>query len=44
MREGIYVSLRLIHADVWQKIMKYYKAIILYLKINLKKYTRKKVG
>ena len=28
-REGIYVYLRLIHLDVWQKPAQYYKAIIL---------------
>ena len=27
--EGIYVSVRLIHVDVWQKLMQYCKAIIL---------------
>ena len=33
-REGTYVCLWLIHADVWQKLTQYYKAIILQLKIN----------
>ena len=28
-REGIYVYLRLIHVEVWQKTMKFCKAIIL---------------
>ena len=32
--EGTYVYLWLIHADVWQKPIQYYKAIILQLKIN----------
>ena len=32
-REGTYVSLWLIHVDVWQKPAQYYKAIILQLKI-----------
>ena len=31
-REGTYVYLWLIHADVWQKPTLYYKAIILQLK------------
>ena len=35
-REGTYVYLWLIHADVWQKPTQYCKAIILQLKINLK--------
>ena len=33
-REGTYVSLWLIQADVWHKSTKYCKAIILQLKIN----------
>ena len=33
-REGIYVYLWLIHADVWQKPIQYCKAIVLQLKIN----------
>ena len=33
-REGTYVSLWLIHVDVWQKPTKYCKAIIFQLKIN----------
>ena len=33
-REGIYVCLRLIHAEVWQKPTQYCKAIILQLKID----------
>ena len=33
-REGIYVYLWLIHVEVWQKITKFCKAIILQLKIN----------
>ena len=33
-REGTYVYLRLIDADVWQKPTENYKAIILQLKIN----------
>ena len=36
-REGTYVCLRLIHAEVWQKPTQYCKAIILQLKIDLKK-------
>ena len=31
---GTYVYLWLIHTDIWQKPMQYYKAIILQLKIN----------
>ena len=38
MREGTYVYLWLIHVDVWQKPIKYCKAIILQLKINVLKY------
>ena len=33
-REGAYVYLRLIHADIWQKQTQYYQAIIPQLKIN----------
>ena len=33
-REGTYVYLWLIHADVWQKPTQDYKAIILQLKVN----------
>ena len=33
-REGIYVYLWLIHADMWQRPTQYCKAIILKLKIN----------
>ena len=33
-REGTYIYLRLIHVNVWQKQIQYYKAIILKLKIN----------
>ena len=36
-REGTYVCLRLIHAEVWQKPTQYCKAIILQLKIDFKK-------
>ena len=36
-REGIYVCLWLIHVVVWQKTAQHYKAIILQIKINLKK-------
>ena len=35
-REGTYVYLWLIHADVWQKSNHYCKAIVLQLKINTK--------
>ena len=35
--EGTYVYLQLIHVDVWQKPTQHYKAIILQLKINIKK-------
>ena len=34
MKEGKYICLWLIHADIWQKPIQYYKAIILQLKIN----------
>ena len=33
-RKGTYVYLWLIHVDVWQKPIRYYKAIIVQLKIN----------
>ena len=33
-REGTYVSLWLIHADVWQRPTQCYKAIIIQLKIK----------
>ena len=33
-REGTYVYLWLIHVDVWQKPLRYYKIIILQLKIK----------
>ena len=33
-REGIYVYLRLIHVDVWQKPTQYCKALIFQLKVN----------
>ena len=36
-REGMYMYLLLIHADVWQKPTQHCKVIILQLKINLKK-------
>ena len=40
LREGAYVYLWLIHADVWQKQAQHCKAIILQLKVNkLKKNT-----
>ena len=35
-REGTYVYLWLIHADIWQKPTQYYKAIILQLKMKKK--------
>ena len=34
---GKYISLWLIHVDVWQKLTQYCKVIILQLKINFKK-------
>ena len=37
-KERIDVYLWLIHVDVWQKLTQYCKAIILQLKINLKKH------
>ena len=36
-REGTYVYLWLIHVDIWQKITKFCKAIILQLKRNVKR-------
>ena len=33
-RKGTYVHLWLIHVDIWQKPIQYYKAIIFQLKIN----------
>ena len=36
-REGTCIYLWLIHVDVWQKPVKHHKAIILQLKINLKR-------
>ena len=36
-REGTYVYLWLIHVDAWQKPTQHCKAIILHLKIDLKK-------
>ena len=41
-REETYVYLWPIHVDVWQKPTKYYKAIILQLKINVFKKTAQK--
>ena len=41
-REETYVYLWLIHVDIWQKPTKYYKAIILQLKINICKKQKKK--
>ena len=35
--EGIYVYLQLIHIVVWQRPIQHYKAIVLQLKINLKR-------
>ena len=35
LKEGTYVYQRLIHVDVWQKPTQYYKAVILYRKINI---------
>ena len=40
-REGAYVYLWLIHVNVWQKPMQYCKAIILQLKLNKLKKTKK---
>ena len=37
MKEGMYVYLWLIRVDIWQKPTQYCKAIILQLKINLRK-------
>ena len=39
--EGIYVYLRLIHVEVWQKKTKFCKAIILQLKKLIKKNNKK---
>ena len=36
-REGTYVYLWLLHADIWQKPLPYCKVIILQLKININK-------
>ena len=36
-REGTYVYLWMIYVDIWQKPTQHYKAIILQLKINIKK-------
>ena len=36
-RQGTHVYLWPIHADMWQKQIQYYKAIILHLKIKLLK-------
>ena len=33
-REGTYVYLWLVHVDVWQKPIQYYKAVVVQLKIN----------
>lgn len=41
-REGMCVYLWLIHADAWQKLAQYCKAIILWLKIN--NFFRKRKG
>ena len=41
-REGMYVYLRLIPGDVWQKPTQFYKAIIIQLKIHLKLKKKKK--
>ena len=45
-REGTYVYLWLIHGDVWQKPIQYYKVIILQLKINkfLKRKKKEKIN
>ena len=43
-KEGTYVHLCLIHVDVWQKSIQHCKAIILQLKINLKKRVHKVEG
>ena len=39
-REGAYVNLWLIHVNGWQKPAQYCKAVVLQLKINLKKRTK----
>ena len=36
-REGTFVYLWSIHVDLWQKSIQYCKAVIIQLKINLKK-------
>ena len=41
-REGTYVYPWLIHIDIWQKITKFCKAIILQLKRNVKRKKRLK--
>ena len=45
-REETYVYLWLIHGDVWQKPIQYYKVIILQLKINkfLKRKKKEKIN
>jgi len=40
-REGTYIYLWLIHADIWQKTTKFCKAIILQLKNNFLKKKKK---
>ena len=42
-KEGTYVYLWVIHVDVWQKPTQYCKAIVLRLKINKLKTTKKKL-
>ena len=42
-REGTYVYLWLIHADVWQKPTQHCKTIIFHLKINTFKKIKKKM-
>ena len=41
-REGIYVYIWLIHVEVWQKTVKFWRAIILWLKSKKKKFFFKK--
>ena len=43
-KKGIYLYLWLIHVDIWQKSMQYYKAIILQLKINEFKKDSSQIG
>ena len=43
-KKGIYLYLWLIHVDIWQKSMQYYKAIILQLKINEFKKDTSQIG